>query len=138
MFAVQVRSQSSADFKYIVAVVPQVYPLHDKKRLSELTWHALEFRTLPKQIEGADVETSYRAQRDKLLSTIAITRHAKNGLMTHYTVADHRARNIGVSLVDRRNMINEYRENGTLLDAIETFHTIITSPSNFGLAEQLL
>ena len=109
--------------RYIIAIVNKNIGLRETENLNDLKWICFQTRTLDdsQNIKSIKVHT-YTPTRGTLLDKSIIRINQASESSTYRCDSFP----INVTLLNTESDMNEYQNRGTILNAIETYQTIIT------------
>lgn len=121
MYIVKINASLAIEYRYIIAFVNKNKDeIGSKKLLHELNWISLQTRTLQDE-HKVDVHSYISRMFQPLNKPIFLIKKDSNQYV--YSVTDYP---ISVVILPKKNIENEYSDKGSLINALETYQTIVT------------
>ena len=121
IYMCRVYSLLSNQHRYLIAVVNENKSLKREEKLSDLKWVSFQTRTLS---ENFNIDRySYNQKRGTLLDS-EIKKFLCDNISCSYNC--EKIPILNITLLNTKDDLLEYQKNGTIISALETFHTIIT------------
>jgi hypothetical protein len=120
VYMTKIRCLLSRECMYIVAIVKNNKYLHPQEKLKDLFWESLQTRTMFEKVEIPSHE--YRPK--KLIPLmVPITRTESTDRYSSYMCEKFP---INITILNKKEGPSEYQDKGTIVNALETYQTIIT------------
>lgn len=121
VYMIKIPCQLNNQYRYlIVAVIEDSLPLGALKSLSELKWIEFNARTLPTNfpLKQHEYQPSHNTPLNTKIKKIDTTKEKSIYDCDDFPVI--------ISILHKKFIDNEYRDTGNIINALETYQTVIT------------